>query len=94
MVAGPFKILQRVGDLASKLPLPNYFRIYPVIIVVHLKECPDHLEEQPIIDVVGAGKRIVEKIVGGYTNHGGRLGEKPICGKKKQGKGEEMIMLA
>lgn len=70
MVAGPFQILQRVEDLASELRLPNYFRIYPVILVVHLEECPDHSEEEPIIDVVGAGKRMVEKIVGKQLTSG------------------------
>ena len=38
--AGPFKVLEKVGNLAYRLQLPSTMRIHPVISVAQLEPCP------------------------------------------------------
>ena len=38
---GPFKVLQRVGNLAYKLEIPSHWRIHPVFTIAQLEPVPD-----------------------------------------------------
>lgn len=38
---GPFQTVERVGQLASKLGVPNDWRIHPVFSIAQLKPAPD-----------------------------------------------------
>lgn len=39
--AGPFKILEKIGQLAYRLKLPSHWQIHPVVTVAQLEPCPD-----------------------------------------------------
>ena len=36
---GPFKVLEKVGNLAYRLELPPHWKVHPVILVTHLEPC-------------------------------------------------------
>ena len=40
-LAGPFKILERIGKLAYRLQLPDHYHIHDVISIAHLEPVPD-----------------------------------------------------
>ena len=49
--AGPFKVLEKVGNLVYQLELPPTMRIHPVILVAQLELCPqDNPYSRPRLD--------------------------------------------
>ena len=39
--AGPFRILEKIGNLAYRLKLPSHWQIHPVLTIAQLEPCPD-----------------------------------------------------
>lgn len=39
--AGPFRILEKIGNLAYRLELPEHWRIHPVFTIAQLEPCAD-----------------------------------------------------
>jgi len=73
---GPFKVLEKIGDLAYKLDLPRDIRIHPVFHVSLLyryktNELPDRLPVPPPITIVdGVEEFEVEKLLKSRSYHG------------------------
>ena len=70
---GPFKVLEKVGNLAYRLEFPPHWRIHPVISVAHLEPAPDPHDDPfkrprpahpPAVSMEGdVGIYIVEKLI-------------------------------
>jgi hypothetical protein len=68
ILQGPFRILERVSDLAYRLELPAHWKIHPVISVIHLEQA--HVDDYnrrvptpPPVLVGGQEEHEVERIV-------------------------------
>lgn len=68
IMAGPFKILRKVGEIAYELELPAESQMHNVISVIHLEPC--YNKGSDIIPVKGRTEEEVEKVLGKQLRRG------------------------